>query len=182
MQSAIKSMLSPAGSVVTSPATGIDFVTDTPDVLEHVGDFMEQQNRVLSRQVLVNVTVLSVTLSADDSYGINWQAVYQALGTALRHHDHVLEPDPEQQRAVGHRHQPIEPREHHRARSSTRCPPRAPCAARPSASIHDLERSTRSRAGGRAARLSRPGFVDVHAQRRHPDLADAGYRHDGAST
>jgi type IVB pilus formation R64 PilN family outer membrane protein len=81
LQSAIKAMLSPAGSVVTSPATGSIAVTDTPDVLERVGEFMEQQNRVLARQVLVNVTVLSVTLSGDDSYGINWGAVYQALGT-----------------------------------------------------------------------------------------------------
>ena len=42
---------------------------------------MEEQNRVISRQILVNVTVLSVTLSAEDSYGINWGAVYQALGS-----------------------------------------------------------------------------------------------------
>ncbi|HWX12393.1 MAG TPA: PilN family type IVB pilus formation outer membrane protein [Trinickia sp.] len=81
LQSAIKAMLSPAGSVVTSPATGSIAVTDTPDVLDRVGEFMEQQNQVLARQVLVNVTVLSVTLSADDSYGINWGAVYQTLGT-----------------------------------------------------------------------------------------------------
>jgi type IVB pilus formation R64 PilN family outer membrane protein len=81
LQSAIKAMLSPAGSVIPSPATGSITVTDTPDVLERVGEFMEQQNQVLARQVLVNVTVLSVTLSAQDSYGINWSAVYQALGT-----------------------------------------------------------------------------------------------------
>ncbi|MBN3825103.1 PilN family type IVB pilus formation outer membrane protein [Burkholderia sp. Ac-20384] len=81
LQGAIKSMLSPAGSVVMSPATGSISVTDTPDVLDRVGEFMEQQNRVLARQVLLNVTVLSVRLSADDSYGINWNAVYEALGT-----------------------------------------------------------------------------------------------------
>jgi type IVB pilus formation R64 PilN family outer membrane protein len=81
LQSAIKAMLSQAGSVILSPATGSISVTDTPDVLEHVAEFMEQQNRVLSRQVLVNVTVLSVTLTDEDSYGINWNAVYQALGT-----------------------------------------------------------------------------------------------------
>ncbi|CAB3772185.1 PilN family type IVB pilus formation outer membrane protein [Paraburkholderia humisilvae] len=81
LQSAIKSMLSPAGSVIASPATGSISVTDTPDVLERVGEFIDQQNRVLSRQVLVNVTVLSVTLTADDTFGIDWAAVYQALGT-----------------------------------------------------------------------------------------------------
>jgi type IVB pilus formation R64 PilN family outer membrane protein len=83
LQAAIKAMLSPVGAVIGSPGTGSISVTDTPDVLERVGEFMEQQNRVLSRQVLVNVTVLSVTLSADDSYGINWNAVYQALGTSF---------------------------------------------------------------------------------------------------
>lgn len=81
LQAAIKAMLSPAGSVLASPGTGSISVTDTPDVLDRVGEFMKQQNRVLSRQVLVNVSVLSVTLSADDSYGIDWGAVYQALGT-----------------------------------------------------------------------------------------------------
>ncbi|MFL9874774.1 PilN family type IVB pilus formation outer membrane protein [Paraburkholderia megapolitana] len=81
LNATIKTMLSPAGSVVTSPGTGSITVTDTPDVLARVGEFMDQQNRVLSRQILVNVTVLSVTLSAGDSYGINWSAVYQALGT-----------------------------------------------------------------------------------------------------
>jgi type IVB pilus formation R64 PilN family outer membrane protein len=81
LQSAIKAMLSQSGSVILSPATGSISVTDTPDVLEHVAEFMEQQNSVLSRQVLVNVTVLSVTLTDQDSYGINWNAVYQALGT-----------------------------------------------------------------------------------------------------
>ncbi|WP_133645809.1 PilN family type IVB pilus formation outer membrane protein [Paraburkholderia flava] len=81
LQAGIKAMLSPVGSVVPSPATGSITVTDTPDVLERVGSFMDQENRVLSRQILINVTVLSVTLSADDSYGINWTAVYQALGT-----------------------------------------------------------------------------------------------------
>ncbi|MBN3853204.1 PilN family type IVB pilus formation outer membrane protein [Paraburkholderia sp. Ac-20340] len=81
LQAAIKAMLSPAGSVLASPATGSIAVTDTPDIQQRVGEFMAQQNRVLGRQVLVNVSVLSVTLSADDSYGIDWSAVYQALGT-----------------------------------------------------------------------------------------------------
>jgi type IVB pilus formation R64 PilN family outer membrane protein len=81
LESSIKSMLSSYGSVVPSPATGSIAVTDTPDVLERVSEFMNLENRVLSRQVLVNVTVLSVTLSNSDSYGINWTAVYQALGT-----------------------------------------------------------------------------------------------------
>jgi type IVB pilus formation R64 PilN family outer membrane protein len=81
LHASIQAMLSRYGSVVASPATGSITVTDTPDVLDSVSAFMDEQNRSLSRQVLINVTVLSVELTADDSYGINWSAVYQALGT-----------------------------------------------------------------------------------------------------
>ncbi|MEW6343419.1 MAG: PilN family type IVB pilus formation outer membrane protein [Pseudomonadota bacterium] len=81
LHASIQAMLSRYGSVVSSPATGSITVTDTPEVLDSVAAFMEEANRSLSKQVLINVTVLSVELTADDSYGINWSAVYQALGT-----------------------------------------------------------------------------------------------------
>lgn len=81
LHASIQAMLSRYGTVVSSPATGSITVTDTPDVLDSVAAFMDEQNRSLAKQVLLNVTVLSVELSADDSYGINWTAVYQALGT-----------------------------------------------------------------------------------------------------
>ena len=83
LSASIHTMLSRYGSVVSSPATGSITVTDTPDVLDAVAQFMDAQNRSLSKQVLINVTVLSVDLSDDDSYGINWAAVYQALGTSF---------------------------------------------------------------------------------------------------
>ncbi|WDD92561.1 PilN family type IVB pilus formation outer membrane protein [Burkholderia sp. FERM BP-3421] len=83
LQSAIQSMLSRYGSSVASPATGSISVTDTPDVLERVASFMNQQNLALSRQVLLNVTVLSVTLSAEDAYGIDWSVVYKTLSASF---------------------------------------------------------------------------------------------------
>ncbi|MBR7963680.1 PilN family type IVB pilus formation outer membrane protein [Burkholderia vietnamiensis] len=83
LRASIQAMLSQYGHVVSSPATGSITVTDTPDVLDRVAAFMRAQNASLSKQVLINVTVLSVAQSAQDSYGINWTAVYQALGTAF---------------------------------------------------------------------------------------------------
>ncbi|MGF7187380.1 type IVB pilus formation R64 PilN family outer membrane protein [Robbsia andropogonis] len=83
LRASIQAMLSRRGTVVTSPATGTITVTDTPDVLARVGSFMDEANQSLSKQVLINVTVLSVTLSSEDNYGINWNAVYQALGSAF---------------------------------------------------------------------------------------------------
>lgn len=83
LQSAIQSMLSRYGSSVSSPATGSISVTDTPDVLERVAAFMTQQNRSLSRQVLLNVTVLSVSLKAGDAYGIDWSLVYKTMSAGF---------------------------------------------------------------------------------------------------
>ncbi|HEY4350794.1 MAG TPA: PilN family type IVB pilus formation outer membrane protein [Paraburkholderia sp.] len=83
LRSSIQAMLSPYGSVVSSPATGSITVTDTPDVLDRVASYMDEENATLSKQVLINVTVLSVTQSDQDSYGINWNVVYQALGTVF---------------------------------------------------------------------------------------------------
>ncbi|AJY38454.1 PilN family type IVB pilus formation outer membrane protein [Burkholderia humptydooensis] len=83
LQSAIQSMLSRYGSSVASPATGSISVTDTPDVLERVAAFMAQQNRSLSRQVLLNVTVLSVSLKAGDAYGIDWSLVYKTMSAGF---------------------------------------------------------------------------------------------------
>jgi len=75
----VKSMLSPEGKVAVTPATGTLTVTDTPQVLDAVGQFVRAQDRMLTRQVIVNVRVLSVELTRTDQYGINWNLVYQAL-------------------------------------------------------------------------------------------------------
>jgi type IVB pilus formation R64 PilN family outer membrane protein len=76
---AIKTMLTTAGKVTVSAATGTVTVTDTPQVIYMVGKFIEQQNIALGRQVVVNVKVLSVDLTDSDNYGINWNAVYKNL-------------------------------------------------------------------------------------------------------
>jgi type IVB pilus formation R64 PilN family outer membrane protein len=82
LESGIKQMLSNAGKVIASPATGTITVTDTPAVMEKVADFVNSQNQALNRLVSVNVRVLSVELSEGDDYGINWDAVYANLTAA----------------------------------------------------------------------------------------------------
>ncbi|NDP59423.1 MAG: PilN family type IVB pilus formation outer membrane protein [Oxalobacteraceae bacterium] len=79
IEKAIGIMLSADGKVVASPATGSITVSDTPDNLERIALFIDKENRALSRQVMVNVTVLAVTLTRGDNYGIQWDAVYQTL-------------------------------------------------------------------------------------------------------
>ncbi len=79
IESAIKAMLSAYGKVVVSPATGSITVVDTPDTLERVASYIDNENKTLSRQVVINVTVLSVNLEDDENYGIDWNLVYSTL-------------------------------------------------------------------------------------------------------
>ena len=79
IEKAVTIMLSANGKVVASPATGSITVSDTPDNLERIALFIDKENQSMSRQVMVNVTVLAVTLTRGDNYGIQWNAVYKTL-------------------------------------------------------------------------------------------------------
>ncbi|WP_371764318.1 PilN family type IVB pilus formation outer membrane protein [Massilia sp.] len=79
IESVIKAMLSSYGKVVISPATGSITVVDTPDTLDRVAAYIENENRTLERQVVINVTVLAVSLNDSENYGINWNLVYHTL-------------------------------------------------------------------------------------------------------
>ena len=79
IEKAVGIMLSAGGKVVASPATGSITVSDTPDNLERIAVFIDKENQSMSRQVMVNVTVLAVTLTKGDNYGIQWNAVYKTL-------------------------------------------------------------------------------------------------------
>jgi len=79
IESAIKVMLSPHGKVLASPATGAITVVDTPDSLDRIATYIDNENKALSRQIVINVTVLSVSLNRGDEYGIDWNLVYKGL-------------------------------------------------------------------------------------------------------
>ncbi len=79
IESVIKAMLSSYGKVVISPATGSITVVDTPDTLDRVAAYVENENKTLERQVVINVTVLAVSLKDSENYGINWNLVYNTL-------------------------------------------------------------------------------------------------------
>ena len=79
IESVLKAMLSSYGKVVISPATGSITVVDTPDTLDRVAAYIENENKTLERQVVINVTVLSVSLTDSENYGINWNLVYTTL-------------------------------------------------------------------------------------------------------
>lgn len=67
------------GKVVVAPATTSLTVTDTPDVLVRVEEFLDRQNAMMGKQVLFNVSVLAVSQTDRDNYGISWDLIYSDL-------------------------------------------------------------------------------------------------------
>lgn len=74
---AVEAMLTrDVGRAYLSTSTQTLTVTDTPDVLDRVGLMIDARNVFSTRQVLLNVKVLSVTTNASDEYGIDWNLIY----------------------------------------------------------------------------------------------------------
>ncbi|EBR9313400.1 TPA: PilN family type IVB pilus formation outer membrane protein [Salmonella enterica subsp. enterica serovar Muenchen] len=62
-----------------SESTGGLTVTDTPQVLETVARYVDEQNRDMNRQVQLSVKVLSVSNTRNEQFGIDWSLVYKSL-------------------------------------------------------------------------------------------------------
>jgi type IVB pilus formation R64 PilN family outer membrane protein len=80
LEEAIKAMLSPNGKVMVSQATTTVTVRDTPATIALVARYIRNLNHNLSKQVLVKVQILQVTLNSDFNYGINWSIIQGAFG------------------------------------------------------------------------------------------------------
>ena len=72
LQDGIKNIISKLGKFNISPSTSSITVTDKPSVLLRVDRYMQNQNEIMSRQVHIDVQILSVDVDASDNYGINW--------------------------------------------------------------------------------------------------------------
>lgn len=79
VKNTLDSMVSIKGSCVTSPSTGAITCTDNADVLGRIRNYVDRENGNLTKQVLFQIRIVSVTLTDSDAFGISWSAVYQAL-------------------------------------------------------------------------------------------------------
>ncbi|EEJ4252261.1 PilN family type IVB pilus formation outer membrane protein [Salmonella enterica subsp. enterica serovar 4,[5],12:b:-] len=84
LKSEVSSMLTP-GTGRMFLSTGSLTVTDTPDVLDSVQEIVNKRNREMSRQVVLNVEILSIKQSSQEQAGIDWNAVFSDghLGLSL---------------------------------------------------------------------------------------------------
>ncbi|EEP9823144.1 PilN family type IVB pilus formation outer membrane protein [Salmonella enterica subsp. diarizonae] len=65
-----------------SESTGVLTVTDTPQVLETVSHYVDEQNREMNRQVQLSVKVLSVSNTRNEQFGLDWNLIYKSLQQA----------------------------------------------------------------------------------------------------
>ncbi|STM08520.1 Bundle-forming pilus B [Escherichia coli] len=84
LKSEVSSMLTP-GTGRMYLSTGSLTVTDTPDVLDSIQEIVNKRNKEMSRQVVLNVEILSIKKSSQEQAGIDWNAVFNDghLGLSL---------------------------------------------------------------------------------------------------
>ena len=79
LDTTVREMLSPEGKVMVSESTTSVTVRDRPTNISLVGQYIANLNSNLSKQVLVKVQVLEVTLENDFNFGINWGVLARAF-------------------------------------------------------------------------------------------------------
>lgn len=73
----IRSMLS-LNQMSFSKATGVITITDRPEVLDRVQAYLDTENESITKQILINVEVISVSLTDKDQLAIDWDLVYKS--------------------------------------------------------------------------------------------------------
>lgn len=77
----LESMMTPGiGRLSVSASTGTVMVTDRPSALKAIRSYIDSENRRMTKQVVLNVKIISVQIDDTDSMGLNWSAVYNKLG------------------------------------------------------------------------------------------------------
>lgn len=80
LKATVQSMLTPgAGRLSLNQTTGTLMVTDVPDVIVRIAEYLEDENSTLSRQVVLKVVTYTVNSDVSDVVGIDWNLVWKSL-------------------------------------------------------------------------------------------------------
>lgn len=71
------------GRVMLSEASSAVTVLDHPSEVRAIGDYINQLNKDLSKEVNIKVQVLDIELNKEFNYGIDWQMVERMLGAKV---------------------------------------------------------------------------------------------------
>ncbi|HHH1744162.1 TPA: PilN family type IVB pilus formation outer membrane protein [Yersinia enterocolitica] len=80
IQKTVESMLTPGvGRVSLNQTSGVVVVTDVPDVVRHIGEYLEDENSKLSKQILFKIVIYTITSEVSDNLGIDWDIIFKSL-------------------------------------------------------------------------------------------------------
>lgn len=80
LKSTAESMLTPGvGRLDMNKTTGTVVITDVPEVVRRVGEYLTSENKALSRQVNLKVVIYTVNSETSDAIGIDWNVIYKTL-------------------------------------------------------------------------------------------------------
>ncbi|MCD6046160.1 MAG: bfpB [Gammaproteobacteria bacterium] len=82
MKNTITNLLSPKGKLSVSQATTTITVRDRPSNIRDIGRYLDQMNKILSKQVYFDVQILEINLDKQFQYGINWETVQYHINSA----------------------------------------------------------------------------------------------------
>lgn len=83
MESAIEGMKSPMGSFTIDQAAGFVIITDTKDAVETVANYIEQVNSTLTRQIDLEVRMLTVSTTDTNQAGFDLNLLYTKMSAGL---------------------------------------------------------------------------------------------------
>lgn len=80
IRASIEARMTRAGlGPIIAPETGTITVTDTPEVLDSISEYLVRENRLLSRRVDLVFEAITVRLRDNGSVGMDWSAVLQRI-------------------------------------------------------------------------------------------------------
>jgi type IVB pilus formation R64 PilN family outer membrane protein len=85
VQKTIEAMLTRAGSVNLSRDTGTITVSDTKETLDRVADYVQRENKQLTRRVKLLFEAVDVQTKDQGQSGIDWNLVYSKINPATGH-------------------------------------------------------------------------------------------------
>lgn len=75
-----QSLLSPAGTCQINPIAGTIVVTDKRKNLDFIQQYLDQLERSLKRQVIIEAKIIEVSLNKGHQFGVDWNYVNRSLG------------------------------------------------------------------------------------------------------
>lgn len=83
LEGTLKAMLSAKGRLAVNQGTGTVTVTDIRDVVDRVTRYVDEENRIMTRQIAFEVKLFAVQAEDGSDFGVDWNLVYSKLTNLL---------------------------------------------------------------------------------------------------